>query len=438
MRFVPLMLGTLAVALTFATARKLVHPSCGFVAALFLVFWSWTSPGNRMLGTGIPFTDVSRVARYDVLTAPLGLAALLSFVEARYTGQLKYDFLTGLFAGLTGLAQSYGLFWGAALLLMLVFDRTLFSSTLFSKRPIHSSLLGIVAGIAVVWLPWIVFIASHWSDFVNQQSAYPERFDVLNPLFYLNNLLNEPRRYLYGPSSFTKISLWLVLGIPATLAWLAVRVAHRCDRRELWLLVPCVMMPLLFALLLQPKVAFYLPSIAVLFAILIAWLITQLMSARWRIVRLGILVAVVLTLGQGVVSVAFMQSAAARTIPPKHFLERLQQAIPSSARVLGRPLYWLALPYPTFRSFALPFYMSDPDRNRAPISFEAALGNIAPDIVLLDAAMAGTFADHSTSDRHARSEQFWAYMRHHNAQLQQVLNDNYGEPIQIYRLDQPE
>ena len=431
MRFVPVVLGTLTVALTFAAGRKLVSPWGAIVATLFVMVWPWTSPGDLTYTTGIPLFDITHIARYDILTPVFGLTAFLLFIHARRTLRLRYDFLAGTFGGLAALSQSYGLFWVAALALALIVD-----SVIFTKQSTFHPLLALLLGTAITCLPWAIVLALYWHDFLNQQLIQPERFDLLNVHFYLSNLLSEPRRYFYGSPRLIPASVWLLIGIPAALAGLVVRVAQRRVRHECWLLTLCIVLPLLFAVLLQPKGPAYLPSIAVLFALLIAWLILHLFQTRRRILRIATIVVSIATLVEGAFTVGAMHVAATNRPSPMNLMVGLRQLVPTPVRILGKPPYWLAFPYSSYRSLALVLLISNPARNPEPVSFDAALNGVAPDVVLLDADTEGAFARASTPMWLTDGEQFWAYMRRHDAQLIAILHDNYGKPLKVYRLSQ--
>ena len=433
MRFLPIAIGALTLALTFLIARRLAGSPAGALSGLLLLTWAWTPPGDRMRGSGIPLVDVSRIARYDILAALLGLCALWWFVRARESGRLRHDFLAGAFVGLAGMAHAYGLLWIAALWLALILDRRF-----FARRPITRSVAALLGGVVVVWLFWVLLIIFNWSDFSGQLSPNRRRFDVQSVSFYLGNLANEARRWLPAGRAATLAwpgFVWVAATLPAALLWLTAQVAREHDRRKVWLLAPCLSIPLLFALLLDSKSFNYLASLAPLFAIALAWMLVDMYrSHRWIARTAAVLVGLPIVMF-GVAGIAHMQRAAAQAEPPARFHSDLDRAVPATARVLGLPQYWLALIDREYRSFVLPFYLSDPQANRSAISFEAALGDVAPDIVLLDPIMARIFADVSTSDYRERGEQFQAYLRRHRARVVAEVRDPGGAPVQVYQLD---
>jgi 4-amino-4-deoxy-L-arabinose transferase-like glycosyltransferase len=431
MRFVPAALGTLTVALTFAVGRRLLPHSGAILAILFLIFWPWTSPSVPTFTTGIPVLDITRVARYDILAPVLGMAAFLAFIQARLTSRLRYDFAAGILGGLAALSQSYGVFWVVGLTAALLVDR------LLSSRPgLTRHLTAFIAGAACMCLPWALILAFNWNDFINQQLMQPERFDMLNARFYLSNLLNEPRRYLYGSPRLIPTGAWLLIAIPAALCAMFVHAQKHRSSRTGWLLTMCTVLALLFALLLQPKGPFYLPSIAVVFALAIAWLITWLNRSRWRSVRVAVGFAVMLTLGYGMFAAIRIHAVAADTSSPQLLMSQLQRTIPATARILGKPPYWLAFPSAEYRSIALVLLASNPERNREAISFEAALAGVAPDYVLLDADTERAMENATSSMWRTYAEGFDAYFRRHNARLLTTLYDNDGRSIKVYQLNQ--
>lgn len=82
MRIVAALLGTTTLLLAFQLARQFAGSSGGILTLLLLLFWQWGPAGDGRWASGIPLLDFSRIARYDILTAPLGLGALLCFVVA--------------------------------------------------------------------------------------------------------------------------------------------------------------------------------------------------------------------------------------------------------------------------------------------------------------------------------------------------------------------
>ncbi|MBI1800838.1 MAG: glycosyltransferase family 39 protein [Chloroflexi bacterium] len=292
-RIVPVMLGGLTLCLTYRVALRQAQDAArgeaaGVIAACLLLLWRW-GVSTPTLASGIPLLDISRIARYDTLVPVWGLSAWLMLSHAQQHGQGRHFFLAGLFAGLAGMAHLYGLFWVPALAIILFADS---GWSLLKQRTIYA----LAAGAVVAWVPWLLFIAAGWDDFVLQTSQYANRFDLLSPSFYARNLLYETQRYGFGPTNLVSAAsqpgVWLlVLGLPAALVWLSalsLSKRARAERPLVALVVPAWLFPLGFAVLLVQKTPGYLQSIAPLFAVVIAWVAVDLWQARRR---RGLLVA---------------------------------------------------------------------------------------------------------------------------------------------------
>ena len=434
MRVTPVLLGTLTLVLTYVLARKLIGLRAGLIAVLLLFFWQWRGGNDRILGTGIPLIDVSRIARYDILVAPLGLGAWWAWLAARRTGRYRQYFLAGLLAGMAGLAHLYGLFWLIALLISLLLERLY-----FTRRPVFRETCALVCGATAVWLFWIVIIVSNWSDYTGQMLLSPETFRPLSISFYVENVLNERHRYAFDartPATLARSGFWLmIVGVPAGLLWLSVRVARHRDVTALWLLVPSLIFPLIFTLLVRTKRFDYLVSVAPLFAILLAGGLVRLLESRHAATRRLAFIVLAVAVLQGSLAIVRMQWTASQTEKPDKFFAELRQSIPPSARVLGREVYWLALADREYRSFFLPFILSDPERSKNPIPFAQAMNQSAPQVVLLDPIVSRYFEDHSRALTSKYRDEFWAYMRQHNARLVREIRDNSGVPVQVHQLE---
>lgn len=461
MRFVPVSLGALTLALTYAIARRLAGRIVGTLAMLLMILWQWTPASGPVLNSGVPLVDLSRIARYDILAAWLGLGALWFFVAARETRRRRYDFLSGLLAGLSGLAHLYGLFWIPALLVVTGVEglrqvkdsyhevtKAQSSQSISSCLPVlvvkSQAIPGVLmlTGAALPWSIWLGYIALNWNDFTGQfQIAQRDgRFQLSDGSFYFGNFLDEWHRYLptgWHAATPTRAGFWLLaVGVPIALLWLIVRALRHSDRRAMWLAVPVAMLPILFALLVKLKSFNYLISVAPLFAVAIAWPIARWLRSPRRTVRLTAAGLLALVAAQGLSGVMQMQFVASRAPSSEAFFTELRRAVPPKARVLGLPQYWLGLTDREYRSFALPFYLSDPASNRDAISFEAALDRIAPQFVLIDPPVIGALTDQSTRRNRAVTAEFWSYMRRHQARLIRELREPGGTTVLVYRLDQ--
>jgi hypothetical protein len=158
--------------------------------------------------------------------------------------------------------------------------------------------------------------------------------------------------------------------------------------------------------------------------------------AQLRWLRYGAVLVIVTTSVFGLNGIVTLQSKASQAEPAQHFLAQLRAVVPTSARVLALPDYWIGLTDNEYRVFYLLFYFSMPVTADEPMALDEALDKIAPDVILLDAPMQRFFADHSTPESDARSNQFWTYMKQHNGRRIRTILDNHGSPIEIYQLTQ--
>jgi hypothetical protein len=400
-----------------------------------LLLWQWTPRGaSAMLPTGIPLLDVSRIARHDILVAPLGLAAWLCFLRARDTRRLRDNAACGLCIGLAGLAHLYGLFWLPTLLVVLALDRTL------STRDRVRRFAAMLAGTAVVWVLPLLYVWIHFDDFALQTIPTRPRFDLLNPRFYVDNVLAEVHRYHLGlrdPQNRLRPGLWvLILGAPAAVFTLARRFIRDRDQRSAALLVPCLVLPSLLAVLIVPKMFNYLILVVPVFAIAVAWLTVTAWRSSSFLRRAVVACALGLTIGEAVLSISRAHLDARRMMPPERVFAEMRRVIPPGAKVMAHRAYWLGLTHTEFRSFFLPFLLSSPHLTEAPLAFEDALERIAPQFVVMDGVMIREFSDGSAVFPSIR-EGFWAFMRRSNARVVSTSPDMAGSSLLIYRLERP-
>ena len=437
LRLVPVMFGSLTLCLTYALGAQLRGPLMGSAAAWLLLLWRW-SPSQPLMASGILLLDQSRISRYDTLVPVWGLAAWYVCMAAQTRHSDWLYWVAGGFIGLAGLAHLYGLFWLAALGLTLLWDsRHGVRDWRKALRP-----LGIMTlAVAIVWLPWLLYIAAGWTDFVAQTSNYAGRFDVLNARFYLDNLLREPQRYGLGRTLLSQAvgqpGVWLlVLGVPAALAWLWRRAQDYPALRMLW--VPALIMPAMFGWLLQFKIPGYLLSVAPLFALLIA----EAAIGFWRTGRRArglLLAAAVLVALDGGAGLAAQQVAASEATAYSKFMTEVRAIVPQPARVLGMSQYWPALAQNEFRSYADIFFLTNPEYTPKPLNIEQALEQVEPDVIILDSILGDVMArgdDPTRSDPDSRefALRFHAYMDHHNAREVGRVSDATFGTLVVYRL----
>ncbi|HEY1293091.1 MAG TPA: glycosyltransferase family 39 protein, partial [Chloroflexota bacterium] len=414
-RLETVLLTGLTLLLTFALGTRLFGAWVGAFAVGLLVLVRWTGLTYVQL-TGIPVVDFARIARYDPLVPVLGLGALHVYLSARKSARWPLYLAAGVIAGLCGLAHVYGLFWVPALVVLALWD-----------GPRRMSGV-IVVGSLLPWLPYAAYILADLPDWRGQTAIYAARFELLNPIWYLSNLLAEYHRYGPGLGSPTvtwllRPGFWLlVIALPLSLAGLARR-AIACDPAARAIVVPCVVFPVLFALTITLKLVNYTLIELPLFAVAIAWGGVTLWRARaWARPVLGVAAAAALL--EGGVALARLELAAATTTPYSSLIAEVRQYVPPGARVLGLHTYWIGFEDHDYRSFLVPLNLAD-----LGIPLDQALTQVDPDVVLVDPRMRAYFDSPEVA---ADAILFRNWLARHDARLLGGVDDPTYGLMEIY------
>lgn len=430
MRVLPVALGLLTMALTYAVGKQLADERTGVVAMLLLLCLRLAAGGPN---TGIPLLDLARVNRYDIAVPVFGLAALWTFNRAARRGRLGGVFLSGMLVGLAGLSHVYGLFWAPVLAV----------AAWWQARPqlkLWQAWAALAAGLFLVWTPWLIWVVSGWSDFIGQQRLIGDRFDVLDPGFYLDNLRRELERY--RPLQLTtgmRPGAWLaLLALPVAVALLA-RSGLRSSQRGPLTLAAALVVPVgLFALLLKQKHFNYLIALWPLAVLALAWLAVRLWDRDRRpLVRAAMLVALSAILVEGGSRIVDRHQSVAHTTSYDQFEARVASLIPQGSRVLGLQHYWLGLRSYPYRTWLLPLVLSGPSSYEHPMPFDQAIEFVDPDVILIDRYMRAYFEEAAaeTSPYHASAAGFQAFMQRHGARLAGTVDDSTYGLMEVYWLN---
>jgi hypothetical protein len=435
MRLLPVMCGLLTLALAFTLGRILGGWLAGILAMLLLLAWQWSPGGAEFFGSGVALMDLVRIGRYDILSAPLSLGIMLTWLAARRTNRSWFYLLCGILIGLAGLAQLYGLFWLAVVMVWWLGEPFLEKRIGRHRgaRSVDETAAAwryvplLFAGSFVVMGVWLVMALAHWPEFWAQFGGHQARFDLTNPLFYVNNIRWEGQRYFLGiqqPGTLGRLGFWLVVGgLPLSLLWLGKRVWRQHDRSAFWLLVPCLLLPMLFALLVQKKQFAYLLLVLPLWSVSLAWGLAHWgQSGRWQ--RWAVAGLVVLIVIEGGIAWQQLHTTAVHRADPKPFFIRLEEMTPDG-RILGPQTYWLAYPHRSYRSFVLPVVLANPADVQTVAS---AMTAIDPDVVLINPTVLAWLA------LNGQEEAFWHFMAERQAQLVGELPAYDGGVVQIYQL----
>jgi 4-amino-4-deoxy-L-arabinose transferase-like glycosyltransferase len=428
-RLEPAIMGLLVLVLTYWLGRRLFEdPWIGQLAVLFLIAVPLTGL-TRIQLTGILLIDMSRIARYDMVVPVFGLAALHAYISARKGGRNGWFFLAGLLASLSSLAHVYGLFWLPILIVLALWDR----------RP-FVNIVAIISGFIVPLVPYAAYVLGNLYDWRGQTRLYGNRFQLLNPTWYVRNLIEERHRYGAGLGSVRsgamRIGFWSALvGLPWSVFALARRALRSDDAAARVVMVPLIIFPILFAFLITLKLVNYTVVFMPMAAIAGGWGGVRVWSwarnahrFRWALPVLVLLLAAIVV--EGATRIAALEAAAKTTTPYYSYISRVREYLPGGARVLASHNYWFGLEDFNYRSFIVPLGWTDLRNEPRPLAFEEGLEQIAPDVVLIDRGtreyFAGAGSDHL--------EGFHRWLGRHQGQLVGQVDDQTYGLMEIYQV----
>ena len=174
----------------------------------------------------------------------------------------------------------------------------------------------------------------------------PERYDLFNPRFYIENIWHEWRRY-------GQIGRGLLSVQPG--AWL-LAISGLIGLHGLWrrrteatepgsrvLLTAVIVGAALFALGLRPKVYHYLAALWPLLALTAAVGLLTLLGAASRALRVATIVMMMAAAADGMRGWNLVTFGAASVTSYRELCDRLARRIPPDSRVLALPAYWFGL-----------------------------------------------------------------------------------------------
>jgi len=366
-RLVSVWCGLLVLMLTYRLGKTAVNTPVGLLAATALCLLAITVPGatTDLYPGRIPLLDFARVLRYDIM-APLWLLAAshLFLLHSQFTIHNSPFTIThliiGFLIGLATLSHLYGAFILPVFGVLLIWQ-----AGWRAWRPF----LLIIAGWSLTLLPWLIYILQDLPAYQGQMLRHENRFDLLNPVFYVNNLRGEIWRYVKfigrfrPPVLFPRPGFWLmaVAVIAAYIhLWPQIRRPHLSAR---FLFITLPMLATLLALLVSFKrysyVALLLPFLAILvgLGIVVIWNWLRGRGRWWRLLfGLWLLVAV----AEGLFSVAETRQTAATITPYRELTAVLHQHISPNSRPLALHTYWLALADYDVAALDLAYNLTDP------------------------------------------------------------------------------
>jgi 4-amino-4-deoxy-L-arabinose transferase-like glycosyltransferase len=435
-RLETVVMGLLGLALTYALGARLFNAPVGLLASALLLLTRFTALSHYQV-TGILWLDFTRIARYDAVVPVFGLASLHAYLTANSRSRPGWYLWAGLLAGLAALSHLYGVFW----LVVLV------SLVLWNQGGWRAG-AAVLLGFALPWTPYLIYVLGDLPDWAGQTRNYAPRFDLLNTRWYLDNLLHEVNRYRLGLSltswpGMLRPGVWLMLiGLPMALAALGWKAIVRRDRPARVLFAPALLLPVLFALLIQLKLANYAINLAPLAALVLAWGVVA--SWRWSRslaqgawLRAGIAVLLLLVAFEGTRQIAHVQASAGSTTPYHRFIAQVRQHIPDGSRVLGLHSYWFGLSDLDYRTWYVPLVQADPIYSQPSIPIGQVLDHLAPDVILVDPRLRAYLDEPAARPGAADPGEVTAWMASRGYHVVAVVdNPTYGQ-MQIYWLERP-
>jgi len=438
MRLLPVSIGLALLLVTFLVGSAVGDARVGAAAAVLMVGLSLAGATDA---TGVLLLDRARINRYDIAVPVFGLLAFWAFMRADRTGGGRWYVLTGILTGLASLSHLFGGFW-LPILLMLV----LCAESGWPRRA--AAACWVLLGFAGTWVPWLVYIASGWEDYLGQMRFVSSRFDVFSPLFYVSNIQRD------GPISvvwladtlrhlpWNRPGAWVAFaGVPAAtvlLAWTGRREAI-ASRGFRLLAVAGLAQLVMFITFLQVKTINYMIGIWPLAVLLLAWLGVWLWDRRPVVTRGLVLVALALILAEGSIRIVHFRSAARLAMPYDWYSREIAACIPDGSRVLGLQHYWLGLRQYDYRTWLMATNLAHPSYYHDPMPLDAALDRIDPDIILVDRFMSAFFESASRTDHrfHYMREGYDRFMARRGAHpICAIQNHTYGT-MYVYQVPKP-
>jgi hypothetical protein len=312
-----------------------------------------------------------------------------------------------------------------------------------------------IVAAALVLVPYGAWVLSNYEDFKGQAGTIDNRADFNDPLFYIENLVDEPNRFL-RPLAFKEVPRgedpdttdprWLslqetltrrpsakiavLIAIPATLLFLACRAFREHDRVSRLLFLALAGLLAQFALLDQTKFFIYwipvVPFLCIGIACLSWWALSRAVQNRGTLL-LGAAVATVLLLFAAEGSVARLNGLRTAQDATSYagLTQDVHEVVPSGSRVVGSTSLWWGLRDTDYRSYFLFFYLTRPDSGPYRTSVSGFLNDFDPDYLVLTELAWEELEEHLVGDDY---NELLRYLND-NARLETVLR---GPEYQAY------
>jgi 4-amino-4-deoxy-L-arabinose transferase-like glycosyltransferase len=425
---------------TILAYRHYSRPTALLTAAL-LILWrsNLTATEPR-----VPLLAYAQSGRYDLTAAALVWTAVLLLDELLRRPRPLTALILGITAGLAALTQFFGSFilLPVAAALMLKWGKQLLKQRITYL---------FAAGFLLVTLPYAIYTLAHFDDFTGQSVLKQGRTQFLEPSFYIENILDEPRRLghlflgqrdaLLGrdvplrPFGPWLLSLTLMA---AVLYLLKMTLSGKIKSLPLpWF--SALSFALALTLFDQTKAPVYaillLPGLCLALAAFSTAVIQRLRQMNRPLpTRLAAIAPVLILLAvlllEGANSHRRQLSQAQEVSPYLAVTARIENALSPGAVLLGSERWWPGLkdyPYLSPNGLWARWKLDDED-GRSP-QFVEQVQATAADFIIVNNNVRGDLGQHSEQ----LQSQFWDYLAQCTTLAADWTDVSYGR-IEIYQL----
>ena len=201
-------------------------------------------------------------------------------------------------------------------------------------------------------------------------------------------------------------------------------------------MVPALIFPTLFALLISSKLANYLVTVIPLGALTAAWGTVSFWrwagdGGRGRWVRVALVTLLLAVIVEGVTRIATLEAAAATTTPYANFITRVRAYIPAGSRVLGLHTFWFGPAGSGLPCLGCPIFAHDGSYGLPPPPLDQTLDSITPDVILIDVRLRRYFDNAPAADPRPGIIRQWMERRGY-ARVTVIEDKTYGR-MEVYR-----
>jgi 4-amino-4-deoxy-L-arabinose transferase-like glycosyltransferase len=444
--------GIATLVLSYLLARRLYGVIAGLVTLGLLLFLRL----SMGFDTGLPLQELAVNLRYDLAPVPFALGGVLVLLG---TPSPRRAAIAGALFGVATLMQFYGAFMFPIAIAFLWFEAV--------PRDQRLKLLGALVGAgALVGLPYAVYIATDYDAFEGQAGTIDRRADFYDPVFYIENLIDEPDRFvgpLAIPFAFLEIpegedifgdnaetvgleaaprrpsaKAGILFGLPLALgfaAWRAFKAGSRPDR----LLALCLGgLVLQYTFLESTKFLFYwilvVPFLCAGIAGAVLWIFRGRSQSTLHLALAGVTALVLLVVfAEGSVARFNGLRTARAAASYEGLADRLHEQVPPGSRVVGATSLWWGLRDTEYRSYFLFFYLTRDDAGEFRTTISSFLDGFGAEYIVLTRKASNELDDRLSAADKRDWESFMQSRARHITRLEGAVAGGYGY-IDIWRV----